>query len=417
MDITRPDRAWRRRRKAWITLAVGSAILIFTSAWLYALAPSTPALQRSDIAIGVVVRGDFQRKVRGPGLLIPKELRWIAAETAARVDRVIVKPGARVQPDTLIIQLSNPEVDDRLTAAVAALSAAQADLAARRAELSSGLLDQRSNLAAVDAEYQMAMAQREAEAPAAAQGVIPQVVFRRTQITEQSMKARVAIERERVERFQDNMAAQLRAAQTRLDQLEASRMLAQRHADALRVSAGIAGVLQQVPVEEGQQVVAGTNLARVAGPRDLRADIRIAETQARDIAIGQPALVDTRNGIVPGRVLRVDPAVNNGTVTVEIDLIGELPPGARPDLSVDATIEIERLPNTLFVERPAAAAAGTNISLFRVDVDGRFARRVPVSLGRMSTVAVEVVAGLQPGDAVVLSDTSAFADAARIRLK
>jgi HlyD family secretion protein len=384
---------------------------------LAALGPAVPSVERASLLLGKVERGEFVSAVRGPGTLVPKELRWISAETAARVERVVVKPGALVQQDSVIIELSNPQLEDMLLSAQAALSGAKADLLARRAELETQSLDAKSNLADVEAQYQMARAEVEAQAPVAAEGAMPKVQFRRAQITEESMKTRLAIEQQRLAMFQRNLHAQLAAGQARLAQLDTMVSLAKRQVEALKVRASIDGVLQAVSVEEGQQVQAGANLARVARPDTLRADVRIPETQAKSIALGQRASVDTRNGIVAGKVQRVDPAVINGTVMVEIEFEGDLPRGVRPDLSVDATVEVDRAAAAVFVARPAAAHPQSVASLFRVAQDQTYAERVPVRFGRGSSSSIEVLTGLAAGDTIILSDTSAFGDAERISLK
>lgn len=381
-----------------------------------ALGPAMPSVDKSSLLVDTVKRGELLREVRGPGTLVPKEIRWIAAETAARVERIVVKPGAKVEPYTIIIELSNPEVDDQLLAAKSAVVAGQSDLAARRTDLKSRLLDEQSAHAAAKSDYETGRMQAEAEKSVAEKGIIPAVQYKKSLVVLEQLKNRVDIESQRVVEFQHNISAQVAAEQARLDQLVATSELRQRQADALHVRAGIAGILQQVPVEEGQQVAAGTNVARVAKPGDLMAELRIAETQAKDIALGQPVKVDTRNGIVDGKVLRVDPAVQNGTVQVDVELTGTLPAGARPDLSVDGTIEIERLPDVLYVGRPAFGQPDSEVRLFRVGSEG-VAARVPVQLGKSSVNLIEIRNGLAVGDRVVLSDTSAYDQNDQIRLK
>jgi HlyD family secretion protein len=415
MDIARPELKQRKRRRQ---VVIGGAILlavIAAAAGLMALGPAMPSVERSSVLVDTVKRGELLREVRGPGTLVPKEIRWIAAETSARVERVLVKPGAQVEPDTVILELSNPEVDDQLLAATAALTAAQSDLAAKRTELKSRLLDQQAAEAQARTDYETARMQAESEKSVAEKGIIPAVQYRKSLVVLEQLKYRVDIEQQRVAEFRRNISAQLAAEQARLDQLANTRELRQRQADGLKVRAGIAGVLQRVPVEEGQQVAGGNNLARVARPGDLMAELRIAETQAKDIVIGQPARIDTRNGIVDGKVLRVDPAVQNGTVQVDVELNGALPTGARPDLSVDGTIEIERLADVLYVGRPAFGQPEAEVRLFKVDADN-VAARVPVQLGRSSVNLIEIRNGLQVGDRVILSDTSAWDQSDKIRL-
>ncbi len=416
MDIARPDLKLARRRRQIVAAGVGAALLAAVGIGVARLGPALPRVDKASVLVGIVKRGELLREVRGPGTLVPKEIRWIAAETPARVERIVVKPGAAVTPDTVIIELSNPELQDQLLAAQSAVTAAQSDLAAKRTELKSRLLDEQSALAQATADYSAASMQAEAEQPLATKGIIPAVQYKKTLISVGQLKSRVAIEEQRVAEFQRNITAQLAAEQARLEQLANTHQLRQRQADALHLRAGIAGILQQVPVEEGQQVAAGTNLARVARPGELMAELRIAETQAKDVALGQSVRVDTRNGIVNGRVLRVDPAVHSGSVQVDVDLTDPLPAGARPDLSVDGTIEIERLPDVLYLGRPAFGQPDSEVRLFRVAADG-IAMRVPVKLGKASVNQIQIVQGLQPGDRVVLSDTSTWDQYERIRLQ
>jgi HlyD family secretion protein len=417
MDIARPELKKRKRRRQ---LLIGSVIVVLVAAagiGIAALGPAVPSVERSSVLVDTVKRGELLREVRGPGTLVPKEIRWIAAETTARVERILVRPGATVEPDTVILELSNPEVDDQLMTAKAAVTAAQADLAAKRTDLNSRLLDQKAAQAQAHAEFESTRMQAESEKTVAEKGVIPAVQYKKSMINLQQLKYRDEIEQQRVAEFGRNIASQLAAEQARLDQLQGTLALRQRQADALHLRAGIAGVLQQVPVQEGQQVAAGTNLARVARPNSLRAELRIAETQAKDIALGQLVKVDTRNGVADGTVTRVDPAVQNGTVQVDVDLNGELPPGARPDLSVDGTIEIERLPDVMYVGRPAFGQSDSEVRLFRLDLSSGIASRVPVRLGKSSVNLIEIRQGLNVGDQVVLSDTSAYDQHDRIKLK
>ena len=417
MDIARPELKQRKRRRQYL-IGAGVAVLVLVAiAGLSALGPAVPSIERSSVLVDTVKRGELLREVRGPGTLVPKEIRWIAAETAAHVERIVIKPGAIVKPDTVILELANPEVDDQLLAAKTAVIAAESDLAAKRTDLNSKLLDEQSALAQVKSEYETARMQAEAEKPVAEKGVIPAVQYKKSMVILEQYKDRMAIEEQRVVEFRRNISSQVAAEQARLDQLVATRELRQRQADALHVRAGIEGILQQVPVEEGQQVAAGANLARVARPGELMAELRIAETQAKDVALGQPVKVDTRNGVVDGKVLRVDPAVQNGTVQVDVELDGKLPPGARPDLSVDGTIQIERLPDVVYVGRPAFGQPDSEVRLFRLDASGDVASRVPVMLGKSSVNLIEIVKGLNPGDKVILSDTSAYDQNDRVRLR
>jgi HlyD family secretion protein len=416
MDIQRADLKEKKRRKQMMLGGIAVAALLGLVILVMRLEPAAPSVESASVWRDTVKRGEMLREVRGPGTLVPKEIRWIAAETSARVERIVVKPGASVAPDTVLIELSNPELEDQLLAAKAALAAAQADYAARQVDLESQMLNQRANLAQVEADAEGARLQAEAEGELNRRGIVSTLTYKQSQLRADQLAVRVRLEKERTAKIEQNIRAQLAAERARLEPLQNTLDLRQRQADALNVKAGIAGVLQQVPVEEGQQLAAGTNLARVARPDLLMAELRIAETQAKDVLLGQLVKVDTRNGIVPGSVIRIDPAVQNGTVQVDVELTGELPVGARPDLSVDGTIEIERLADVLYVGRPAFGQPGTSTTLFRIDPDGVVARRVPVKLGRASVSVIEVVDGLKQGDAVVLSDTSAYDEYDRIKL-
>jgi HlyD family secretion protein len=416
MDIARPELKQKKRRRQYLIGGIVGVAVLAAAAGLSALGPAIPSIERSSVLVDQVKRGELLREVRGPGTLVPKEIRWIAAETAAHVERIVIKPGAAVKPDTIILELSNPEVDDQLLAAKTAVVAAESDLAAKRTDLNSKLLDEQSAFAQAKSDYETARMQAEAEKPVAEKGVIPAVQYKKSLVVLEQSRQRMDLEEQRVGEFRRNIESQLAAEKARLDQLVATRELRQRQADALHVRAGIEGILQQVPVEEGQQVAAGANLARVARPGELMAELRIAETQAKDVALGQPVKIDTRNGIVDGKVLRVDPAVQNGTVQVDVDLEGKLPPGARPDLSVDGTIEIERLPDVLYVGRPAFGQPDSEVRLYKLDKDGSVASRVPVELGKSSVNLIQIVKGLDAGDKVILSDTSAFDQSDRVRL-
>jgi len=416
MDIQRSDLKQRKRRRQVLFVAIGAAALLAVGVGVARLEPAAPGVERSSLWLDTVKRGEMLREVRGPGTLVPREIRWIAAITAGRVERIVARPGAAVEPDTVILELSNPEVVEQQLAAESALAAAEADYAARVMTLESQLLDQRANFAAVKAEYESARLQAEAEKDLADKGIISRIQYRRSQLAEEQLKVRLDIEQQRLAKLDQTHDAQLAADRARIEQLRNAAELRRRQAESLQVRAGIAGVLQLVPVEAGQQVAPGTNLARVARPDELMAELRIPETQVKDVAIGQSVRVDTRNGIVPGRVTRIDPSVQNGTVLVDVDLTGPLPPGARPDLSVDGTIEIERLDDVLYVGRPAYGQPESEVRLFRLDPESGMASRVPVRLGRASVSLIEVQQGLSPGDQIILSDTSQWDDYDRLSI-
>lgn len=416
MDVARPDLKQKKQRKRLILGAIAGGVALLGVVGLARLEPAAPKVEAASVWTDVVKRGEMLREVRGPGTLVPKEIRWIAAETNARVERILIKPGATVQPDSVVLELSNPEVDEQLLAAQSAVAAAEADYTATRVQLENQLLDQEAMVAGTEADYEGARLQAEAEGELKRRGIVSSIQYRQSQLKADQLQTRLRIERERAAKFRQNIDAQLAASRARKEQLLNTLALRQRQADSLAVRAGIAGVLQQVPVEEGQQVAAGVNLARVARPDVLMAELRIPETQAKDVAMGQRVAVDTRNGVVEGRVIRIDPAVQAGTVQVDVDLVGTLPDGARPDLSVDGTIEIERLADVVYVGRPAFGQPGSTVGLFRLDPDSDLARRVPVKLGRASVSVIEIAQGLKPGDKVILSDTSAWDEYDRIRL-
>ena len=416
MDIQRVNFAQQKRRKQIAYGVLGVAAFIALAVYVARLDPAAPSVARESLWLDVVKQGEMLREVRGPGTLVPKEIRWIAADSSARVERIVVRPGAVVAEDTIILELSNPEVIDQALSAEAALAAAEADYTARQATLQSQLLDQRAQQAQVGADFESARLQSEAEAELAAKGIIPRIQYRRSELAAEQLELRVDIERQRIGQFRASLNAQLAADRARIAQMKNVAELRRRQADALQLRAGVAGVLQQVPVQEGQQVSAGTNLARVAKPGELMAELRVPETQIKDVQIGQRVRVDTRNGVVDGQVTRIDPAVQNGSVLVDVELQGELPPGARPDLSVDGTIEIERLDNVLYVGRPAYGQPESDVRLFRVDPETGAATRVPVRLGRASVSVIEVQQGLSEGDQIILSDTSQWDEFDRLRL-
>lgn len=416
MDIERADLKQRkRRRQVLLGLAVVAGLLV-VGVGVARLEPAAPGVDRASLWLDTVRRGEMLREVRGPGTLVPREIRWIAATTSGRVERIVARPGAAVEADTVVLELGNPEVVEQQLAAQSELAAAEADYAAREMMLESQLLDQRANFAAVRADYESAQLQAEAEKELADKGIIPRIQYRRSQLAEEQLKVRLDIERERLSKLGDTHQAQLAADRARIEQLRNAADLRRRQAESLTVRAGIAGVLQLVPVEAGQQVAPGANLARVARPDQLMAELRIPETQVKDVAVGQAARVDTRNGIVAGTVARIGPSVQNGTVLVDVELDGPLPPGARPDLSVDGTIEIERLADVLHVGRPAYGQPDSDVRLFRLDPETGIATRVPVRLGRASVSLIEVRQGLEPGDRIILSDTSQWDDYDRLSI-
>jgi len=416
MDIARPELKQRKRNRRILIGAAVVVIALLVTVGLARLEPAAPTVARASVWVDTVREGEMLRQVRGPGVLAPREIRWVAAQTDGRVERIVVQPGAVVDPDTVVIEMSNPDLVQQTEEARYAVEAAEAEFTETELRLNSEQLDLRADVADARAEYESARLQAEAEKELSAKGIVAVVQYRRSELLAEQRRIRLEIEEERLRQFAASMDAQTASQRARLEQERNTYQRRLAQVDSLQVRAGIGGVLQQVPVEEGQRVTLGANIARVARPDDLQAELRIAETQARDVRIGQHVDVDTRNAIVEGRVIRIDPAVQAGTVQVDVELVGELPRGARPDLSVDGTIEIERLDHVVFTGRPAYGQSHSTVSLYKLTNDGRDAIRVPVQLGRSSVNSIEIVQGLVPGEQVILSDTSAWDDHERIRL-
>lgn len=397
----------------WAAAVAG--VLLMTLG-LSRLKPAAPSVERSTVWTDTVKRGLMVRQVRGLGTLVPEEIRWIPALTEARVERIVVHPGTRVTADTVILELSNPELELTAREAESELRAAEADYTALRVRLESERLDQEATAARVQAEYQQAKMRRAADEQLAEEGLLADLDFQISRVAAEELAKRNDLEQKRLAIAGESVEAQLAAHRARVEQSRALARLRRSQVDALNLRAGIEGVLQQVPVEVGQRVTPGTNLARVARPDRLKAEVRIAETQARDVQLGQSVSVDTRNGVIPGKVSRIDPAVQNGTVTVDVTLEGPLPKGARPDLTVDGTIELERLEDVLYVGRPAQGQGDSVVGLFRLVEGTDEAVRTRVALGRASVSTIEVLDGLAEGDEVILSDTSSWDAYDRIRL-
>jgi len=416
VDIARPDllEKKKKRRLAWAAAAVGAVIL--ATLGVSRLKPAAPSVERATLVIDTVRRGEMVREVRGLGTLVPEEIRWIPAVTDARVERLVLLPGTKVEPESVVLELSNPELEMQALEAESQARAADAQYTELEVRLESQNLDQRAAAARVQAESKQARLRADADTELAANGLIAGLTLKLSQSAAEELEHREGIEQQRLGIAGQAIEAQLRVQQAEVEQRRAQARLRRSQVEGLRVRAGIAGVLQLVPVEVGQQVTPGTNLARVARPDRLKAVIRVPETQARDVVPGQKAVVDTRNGVVEARVVRVDPAVQNGTVTVDLTLLGELPRGARPDLTVDGTIELERLTNALHVGRPAMGQPQSTVGLFRLTKGTNEAVRVRVRLGQASVSTIEIVEGLEVGDEVILSDTSAWDSADRIRL-
>ncbi len=422
MDVPRKGAARNRmiRRIVYASIVVITVPLITYG--LSRLKPAAPPVERATVWVDQVKRGPMLRQVRGLGTLVPEEILWIPAETIGRVDRIMIRPGAIVNPGTILMSMSNPEVELAASQAEWALKAAEATYTDLRVKLESQRLDQEAAAARVASEYAQAKLNSDVEAQLGEQGLTSDVKVKTTKNIADELLNRSKIEREKADISKESVQAQLAAQQVNIEKLRAEWELKKKQLATLQVRAGVHGVLQQLgpsqaaPVEVGQQIPAGGILAKVAQPSKLKAELKIAETQAKDILIGQIAQIDTRNGIIDGRVSRIDPAVQNGTVTVDVRLEGKLPNGARPDLSVDGTIELERLDDVMYVGRPVFGQPNSTITLFRLEPDGREATRVQVKLGRTSVNTIEVLEGLKVGDQVVLSDMTAQDAHNRIRL-
>ena len=417
MDIERKDLKRRNTRRRWLIGIAAGALALAAVAGVGLLGPALPLVDRNSVWIDTVKRGQMLREVRGQGVLSPKEIRWITAQTAATVERIGIKPGAVVAADTVLMELGSPEATEELESARAALAAARADAAAKRMGLENQLLDEKSRVAQIRSAYALARAKVDATEGLAKQGIIPALTFREYQLDAEQQQTLRGLAADRVAKSGQTLVAQIAADEARIRQLETAYASRARLAEALHVKAGTTGVLQSVAVQEGQEVAAGANLARIARPGELRAELEVAETQAKDVGVGQRVTIDTRTALLAGRVERIDPAVQRGSVQVDVELLGPLPPGSRPDLSVDGTIEIERVPNAVYVARPAIARPDSQLRLFRLSADGKSAERVPVRFGRASVALIEVLEGLAPGDRVLLSDTSVWDKYDRIRLR
>jgi HlyD family secretion protein len=416
MDIPRPNAAKEKRKKRIVYGVVAGLVLIGITVVLARLKPAAPTVERNLVWIDTVKRGPMVRQVRGLGTLVPEEIRWIAARTQGRVDKIVIRPGAVVEPGTLILELTNPDVVSASANAESQLRAAEAQLSNLRVQLESQLLQAEATAARAKSDFETTKLQAEVREQLFRDGLVSELELRLTQATAAQAANTNAIEQKRYAFAQQSIAPQLAVQQAEVERLRSLAKLRAEELDALKVRSSMSGVLSALPVEVGAQVQPGNNLARVADPTKLKAEVRIAETQAKDIAIGQLAQIDTRNGVVEGKVARIDPAVQNGTVLVDVRIDGQLPRGARPDLSVDGTIELERLNEVVYVGRPAFGQERSTVGIFRLDPNSNDAVRTQVQLGRSSVNTIEIVGGLQPGDRVILSDMSPWDANDRIRL-
>ena len=401
------------------TVLVSVAVLLLggVTLGLSRLRPAAPTVERAAVWTDEVKRGPMLREVRGLGTLVPEDIRWIAAQTDSHVDRVVLHPGATVKPDSIILELSDLQLQRDALDAEYQLRGVQADYANLKVQVNSELMNQKAVEASLRSDYEQAKIQHEVDEKLKAEGIASSVTARLSKVKEEQLAIRLQLESERTRVAADSAIARLQAQESHVEQQKALYQLKKSQLEALHVRAGINGVLQLVPVEVGQHVTPGTNLARVADPKKLKAEIKIAETQAKEIAIGLKATIDTRNGVVAGHVSRMDPSVQNGTVTVDVAIDDPLPPGARSDLSVDGTVEIENLKDILYVGRPVHGQSDSTIGLFKLVDDGGEAVRVSVKLGRASVNTIEVLSGLQAGDKVILSDMSQWDNFDRVRLR
>ncbi len=418
MDISRPDLKQKKRRRLLLSALVVVAAAGFAAFYLARLQPAIPALD-GPVFTDVVKRGELVRQVRGPGTLVPREdrIRLIPAETEATVLRIRVLPGANVTPDTVLMDLVDPQLEQELLDAQLQLKASLADLQNVHAHLQGDLMTQRAGAATVSADQKQAALQSETDKSLYDLGVISGLSYSASKGKADELKERNDLEHQRLSLNSQTISTEMAVQQAKVDQARAILALKQKQAAALSVRAGISGVLVSLDHQVGEHVDIGATLAKVVQPDQLKASLKIPETQARDLLIGQPAEIDTHNGIVAGKVMRIDPAVLNGTVTVDVELEGALPQGARPDLSIDGTIDLDRLQNVLSVGRPAVGTENSTISLFRLDPDGKTASRVSVQVGRASTNSIQILSGLNPGDTVILSDLSRWDSAERVRLQ
>lgn len=418
MDIKRaPKSKIKKKIRNAIMIVVGIAAIGGITYGLTKLKPAAPTLDRSTAVIETVKRGEMVRDVRGNGTLVPEVTRWVPAPADGRIEKILLKAGVEVNPSTVIAELSNPQLEQTASDTDLQVKAAEADQENLKVRLESETMTQKAAIATISSQYSQAKLQLDADEVLGKQGLVADLQLKISRVNVQDIANRLKVEQERLAVSSKSTKAQLNAAASRLDQLRALATLRRQQVDELKVRAGSGGVLQQVLVTEGQQVSPGTNIARVADPASLKAVLRVAETQISGVRIGQPVIVDTRNGLIQGTVSRIDPAAREGTFEIDASLIGPLPPSARPDLSVDGTIELERLKDVLKVGRPAFGQAQQTIGMFVLSPDGSEAERRSVKLGRNSVSQIEILEGLKEGDQVIISDTTALDSYNRIRVR
>jgi HlyD family secretion protein len=413
MDL---PRAPQPKRGRYAVIAVALVLVLAVTVALTQLKPAIPAVGRGTLIIDSVRRGDMIREVRGPGTLVPEQVRWISALTSARVERIVAQPGQVVEPSTVLLEMSNPDVQIQALQAQQALSEAQSRLVELRVQLEGSKLSQEGAVAAARTINVSAAQERVVAEKLAQDRFISGIEYNNRKANAEESSTRLAVEEKRLELMTRSVSAQLAVQQRQIERLQAIAAFQESRVQSLVVRAGEHGVLQELSLQPGQWVNGGSPLAKVVQPGKLKAVLRIGETQARDVALNQTASIDTRNGIVAGHVSRMDPAAQGGTVTIDVSLDGALPQGTRPDLSVDGTIQLERLSNVLFTGRPSVGQENSMVTMFRLDGGGKSATRVGVRLGRVSANAVEIAQGLKQGDKVILSDVSLPDNTERIRL-
>lgn len=417
MDIARPDAKKKKKIRRIIYIAAAVVLIPLVTYALSKLKPAAPTVDSATVWTDTVKRGPMLREVRGLGTLVPETIRLIPAATDGQVVQRNLLPGTPLKADTVILEMNNPELQQTALDAEYQMKGAEANLEQTKALLQNQLMDKRTQAASVSSAYHTAVLDKDTNEQLAANGLVSDLIYKKSQVVAEELAKQDELAQKEVETFSNSIASQVAVQQASLDQKRAMYNLKKSQLDQLKIRPGIDGVLQELDVEVGQKVLQGTVLARVAQPTHLKAALKIAETQAKDITIGQKASVDTHNGVIAGHVMRIDPAVVNGTVTVDVALDGELPQGARPDLSVEGTIELERLSDVLYVGRPVHGEANSTVGLFKVIDDGGSAVRAQVQLGRTSVNTVEIVKGLQIGDKVILSDMSAWDNYDRVQLK
>jgi HlyD family secretion protein len=416
VDIARPSQAKKKRIRRILYVTAGVVVIGGISLGVSKLKPAAPTVDRAVVWIDSVKRGSMLRQVRGSGVLTPEDIRWIPAQTQGRVERIVLRPGAQVTPDSVILELSNPDLENAVRDAQLSYQSAQAGFSNRKAELESTVLSQEAATASIEAQYKQAALELEANETLFKENLVPELTVKQKRSSADDLKNRLAVEQHRLKITKEGLSSQLAPQEADVNSKKAQWELRRQQLEDLKVKAGMSGTLTVVPVERGQQVGPGTNLARVANPSNLKAELRIAETQTKDIRIGQYAEVDTRNGIVKGHVSRMDPSSTGGTVGVDVIMDGALPPGARADMSVDGTIQLEKLENIIYVGRPAFGQENSTVTIFKVQPNGE-ATATKVKLGRASVNTIEVLEGLNPGDQVILSDMSQYDAFDRVQLK